>query len=53
MVDERKCKECGKKLTGRSDQKFCSDASRIAFHNHHGFSRKDVVKKTNQALLKL
>lgn len=48
----RLCLECDKKLTGRSDQKFCSDACRVAFHNRNGAAKKSIVKSVNQILLK-
>lgn len=51
-MSPRLCLECDKKLTGRSDQKFCSDACRVAFHNRNGAARKSVVKTVNQILLK-
>lgn len=30
---ERKCRECGAPVSGRSDKRFCSDDCRTAFHN--------------------
>jgi hypothetical protein len=30
---ERKCRECGEKLHGRADQKYCNDQCRNTYHN--------------------
>lgn len=37
----RKCIECGKKLTGRIDQKFCSEYCRSAYHYERSRQRKE------------
>jgi predicted nucleic acid-binding Zn ribbon protein len=31
--EEKVCLECGSKITGRADKKFCSDQCRVAFNN--------------------
>ncbi|MBX2901296.1 MAG: DUF2116 family Zn-ribbon domain-containing protein [Cyclobacteriaceae bacterium] len=31
--EEKGCLECGTKITGRSDKKFCSDQCRVAYNN--------------------
>ena len=31
--EEKVCLECGGKITGRSDKKFCSDQCRVAYNN--------------------
>ncbi len=30
---QRHCTECGQRLAGRSDKKFCNDQCRTAWHN--------------------
>ena len=32
---EKNCLSCGSILRGRADKKFCSDACKNDFHNHH------------------
>jgi len=31
--DEKVCLECGAKISGRADKKFCSDQCRVSFNN--------------------
>jgi hypothetical protein len=50
-MQDRQCLECGKKVSGRVDKKFCSDPCRVAYYNKNGAAQKDIVKKTNQILL--
>ena len=38
------CIECGAKLSGRSDKKFCSDYCRATWHNRH--YRENINKQT-------
>jgi hypothetical protein len=33
-LNEKKCKTCGDKFTGRSDKKFCSTHCRNVYNNH-------------------
>jgi hypothetical protein len=50
--EERKCKECGNKLLGRRDQKFCSDHCRNAFNNKMNEDANATVRRINAILRK-
>jgi len=50
--EERKCKECGNKLFGRRDQKFCSDHCRNAFNNKMNEDANATVRRINAILRK-
>lgn len=47
---ERKCIECGSKLLGRIDQKFCSDYCRTSFNNQKNRDISKIVRNTNNSL---
>lgn len=32
-IEEKTCLECGEKIIGRADKKFCSDQCRISYNN--------------------
>lgn len=49
---ERKCLECGGRLTGRSDKKFCSDQCRTSFNNRLNISSNNVIRSVNAILKK-
>jgi predicted nucleic acid-binding Zn ribbon protein len=49
-MSEKKCLECGDKITGRSDKKFCSDQCRISFNNHLNSDETNLVRNINNAL---
>ena len=42
---EKLCLECGSKITGRSDKKFCSDQCRVAYNNK--LNRDETVYMNN------
>ncbi|SHF78929.1 hypothetical protein SAMN05444483_102387 [Salegentibacter echinorum] len=46
------CLECGDKIVGRVDKKFCSDYCRNAFHNNRNKDRKNLVRNVNNQLRK-
>ena len=46
------CPECGDKLKGRADKKFCSDACRNAYNNKLNSDANSLVRNTNNALRK-
>ncbi|MFC5047513.1 DUF2116 family Zn-ribbon domain-containing protein [Aquimarina hainanensis] len=48
----RKCPECGGKILGRSDKKFCSDYCRNAFNNKLNKDSKNLIRNTNNYLRK-
>ena len=52
MIPERTCLECGDVLHGRSDQKFCSDQCRNAYHNRQLGEANPVIRKINRILRK-
>ncbi len=50
---ERQCLECGEKLQGRIDKKFCSDACRNAYNNkRRSSSGNNFIRKINGILAK-
>ena len=52
MTTERKCLDCGEKLRGRADQKFCSDQCRNNYNNSLNSDSIAIVRNTNNALRK-
>tara|TARA_R110000868_G_scaffold64629_5_gene194138 strand:+ start:92 stop:454 length:363 start_codon:yes stop_codon:yes gene_type:complete len=49
---ERQCLECGEKLYGRVDKKFCSDQCRSSYNNKQNMDSSAYVRKVNQILKK-
>jgi hypothetical protein len=49
---KRVCKECSGKLSGRADQKFCSDYCRNAYNNRINSDTKNLIRNTNNQLRK-
>lgn len=49
---ERHCPECGQRIAGRSDKKFCNDQCRTAWHNRIKSEDYDRIKNTNSILMK-
>ena len=45
---QKKCPECGDKIVGRVDKKFCSDACRNAFNNNINKDHKNLIRNTNR-----
>lgn len=52
MSAEKKCLECGGKISGRVDKKFCSDQCRIAHYNRINSDNTNLVRNINNALRK-
>lgn len=52
MATELKCLECGDKLIGRADKKFCSDQCRNAFNNRNNSDANNLVRNVNNTLRK-
>ncbi len=52
MTQERKCQECGEKLRGRIDQKFCSSQCRSAFSNRNNAVTINMMRNINNILRK-
>ena len=52
MTLEKKCLECGDKITGRSDKKFCSDQCRISYNNKLNSDETNLMRNINNVLRK-
>ena len=48
--EERACLECGSKLYGRADQKFCSDACRNTHNNRLKSDSTNLMRNINNIL---
>ena len=51
-MEKRVCPECGDKITGRLDKKFCSDMCRNAYNNKQNADSTNYVRNINNALRK-
>ena len=51
-MTERKCLECGDKIAGRVDKKFCSDYFRNAYNTKLNKDSKNLVRNINNRLRK-
>ncbi len=49
---QRKCLECGEKLMGRIDKKFCSDHCRNTYNNNINKDSKNLIRNINNRLRK-
>lgn len=49
---ERTCPECGDRIIGRADKKFCSDACRNSYNNSLNKDNKNLVRNVNNRLRK-
>ncbi len=49
---EKSCPECGEKIIGRTDKKFCSDYCRNAYHNKVNKDSSNLIRNTNNQLRK-
>jgi predicted nucleic acid-binding Zn ribbon protein len=49
---EKKCPECGSKIIGREDKKFCSDGCRNTYNNRNNKDSVNLIRNTNNALRK-
>lgn len=48
----KNCLECGEKVIGRSDKKFCNDQCRNAYNNKLEVGNKNLVRNINNSLKK-
>lgn len=48
----RECPECGDKIVGRTDKKFCSDGCRNTFNNRINKDQKNLIRNINNRLRK-
>jgi len=46
------CLECGEKIIGRSDKKFCNDACRNAYNNKQNKDSSNLMRNINNKLRK-
>ncbi len=49
---QKQCPECGEKIVGRADKKFCSDSCRNSFNNTINKDSKKLIRNTNNRLRK-
>jgi len=52
MNNTRTCRECGSRLRGRADQKFCSDMCRNTHHNRLTAFQNNSIRNINNTLRK-
>jgi hypothetical protein len=48
----RNCPECGEKIIGRADKKFCSDQCRNSYNNRLNSDASNTVRNINNILRK-
>src|SRR5688572_28790809 len=51
-TEEKVCLECGEKIKGRADKKFCSDQCRISYNNKLNSDETNYVRNVNNILRK-
>lgn len=49
---QKDCPECGSKIIGRVDKKFCSDYCRNAYNNKMNKDSKNLIRNINNRLRK-
>jgi hypothetical protein len=49
-IMEKNCLECGEKIVGREDKKFCGDGCRNAFNNKMNKDSNNYMRNTNNKL---
>ena len=49
---QKDCLECGEKIVGRTDKKFCSDYCRNSYNNNLNKDSKNLVRNVNNLLRK-
>lgn len=52
MEEDKKCLECGTKIFGRIDKKFCSDQCRNTYNNRFNAISNSYIRKVNYILRK-
>ncbi len=48
----KSCQECGGKITGREDKKYCSEPCRIAYNNRNRTPTTNYVRNVTHTLLR-
>ena len=51
-METKLCLECGERIQGRSDKKFCGDYCRNAYNNKINKDSKNLIRNTNNRLRK-
>jgi hypothetical protein len=51
-MEKKACLECGEKIAGRADKKFCSDLCRNAYNNKLNSDTNNHVRNINNILRK-
>ncbi len=49
---QKSCIECGEKIVGRVDKKFCGDYCRNAYNNNRNKDSKNLLRNVNNQLRK-
>lgn len=52
VVSAKQCLQCGNKIAGRTDKKFCNDYCRNAYNNQLKSANSPLVRNINNALVK-
>lgn len=52
MILMENCLECGEKIIGRSDKKFCNDGCRNTYNNKHNKDSSNLMRNINNKLRK-
>lgn len=52
VTKTKECLECGDKIVGRADKKFCSDQCRISYNNKLNSDDTNHVRNVNNVLRK-
>lgn len=52
METNKTCQECGDRIAGRADKKFCSDHCRTAYNNRLNSDQSNYVRNVNNILRK-
>lgn len=50
LPQSKTCQECGIRISGRSDKKFCADSCRIAYNNRLHGNDNNFVRNINNIL---
>jgi hypothetical protein len=51
-MENKVCPECGEKIRGRVDKKFCGDACRNSWNNKQNADANNFVRNINNSLRK-
>lgn len=49
-MEQKLCLECGERIQGRSDKKFCTDYCRNSYNNKVNKESKNLIRNTNNQL---